>query len=129
MTPGEGFADKLPTPGDDHWITPEELEVFVDSFERTGIEAALHSYRTLDLDWELLGPYADRPLEVPAIFIAGEHDLPALWAVDAIERFPEVATRAREPAILEGLGHWNCQEDPAVFNAALLDFLASAESA
>lgn len=129
MTPGEGFADKLPTPGENHWITAEELEVFVDSFERTGIEAALHSYRTLDLDWELLGPYAERPLEVPAIFIAGEKDLPALWGVDAIQRFPEVATRASEPAILEGLGHWNCQEDPARFNAALLDFLADVKPA
>lgn len=129
MTPGEGFADKLPTPGDDHWITAEELDVFVDNFERTGIEAALNSYRTMDLDWELLGPYADRPIEVPAIFIAGEKDLPALWGVDAIRRLPEVATRAHEPAILEGLGHWNAQEDPAKFNAALLGFLAEAKPA
>jgi pimeloyl-ACP methyl ester carboxylesterase len=127
MTPGEGFADKLPTPGDDHWITPAELDVFVDSFERSGIEAALNSYRTLDLDWELLGPYAEQPLEVPAIFIAGEKDLPALWAVDAIRRFPEVASKPYEPAILAGCGHWNCQEDPAQFNAALLGFLSEAK--
>jgi pimeloyl-ACP methyl ester carboxylesterase len=127
MVPGEGFSDKLPTPGDDHWISAEELDVFVANFERTGIESALNSYRTLDLDWELLGPYADRPLDVPALFIAGEKDLPALWGVDAIARMPEVAPQAHAPAILEGCGHWNAQEDPALFNRTLLEFLATAK--
>lgn len=129
MVPGEGFADKLPTPGEDHWISAEELDVFVASFERTGIEAALNSYRTMDLDWELLGPYADRPIDVPALFIAGEKDLPALWGVDAIARMREVAPQAHAPAILEGCGHWNAQEDPALFNRTLLEFLAAAKPA
>lgn len=129
MVPGEGFSDKLPTPGEDHWITAEELDVFVANFERTGIEAALNSYRTMDLDWELLGPYADRPLDVPALFIAGEKDLPALWGVDAIARMGEVAPQAHDPAILEGCGHWNAQENPALFNRTLLEFLATAKPA
>lgn len=129
LKPGEGFRDKLPEPGPDHWITEEELDVFVDAYEKTGIETPLNSYRTMDLDWELLAPMAGKPLEVPAIFIAGEHDIPALWGVDAIERFPEVATKAHPPAILEGLGHWNAQEDPAKFNAALLGFLSEAKPA
>jgi pimeloyl-ACP methyl ester carboxylesterase len=125
MAPGEGFSDKLPTPGDDHWLAAADLEVYVANFESTGIEAALNSYRTLDLDWELLEPYADRPLDVPALFIAGEKDLPALWGVDAIGRMPEVAPQAHEPVLLEGCGHWNFQEDPAMFNAALLGFLGA----
>ena len=79
LKPGEGFRDKLPEPGPDHWITDEELEVFVDAYEKTGVETPLNSYRTMDLDWELLAPMAGKPLEVPAIFIAGEHDIPALW--------------------------------------------------
>jgi epoxide hydrolase A/B len=127
LKPGEGFADKLPEPGEDHWISEEDLEVFVSAYEQTGIETALHSYRTSDLDWELLAPYAGRPLEVPALFIAGEHDIPALWGVDAIERMKEVAPMAHEPAILEGLGHWNAQEDPELFNSALLGFLTTAK--
>jgi pimeloyl-ACP methyl ester carboxylesterase len=79
----------------------------------------------MDLDWELLAPWAGKPLEVPAIFIGGEHDLPAIWGIDAITRMGEVAPQARPPAILAGLGHWNFQEDPAAFNAALLGFLDS----
>jgi hypothetical protein len=39
---------------------------------------------------------------------------------------PEVAAKAHPTAILDGLGHWNFQEDPAEFNAALLGFLAEA---
>jgi pimeloyl-ACP methyl ester carboxylesterase len=128
LGPGEGFSDKLPEPGDDHWIEPEELEVYIDSYERTGLETPLDSYRTMDLDWELLAAYAGKQLEPPAIFIAGEHDIPALWGVDAITRFPEVAMRPYEPQILTGLGHWHAQEDPAAFNAALLDFLADARN-
>jgi pimeloyl-ACP methyl ester carboxylesterase len=126
LRPGEGFSDKLPVPGDDHWISAEELEAYVGAYECTGLETPLNSYRTMDLDWELLAPWAGKPLEVPAIFIGGEHDLPAIWGIDAIQRMPEVAPQARPPAILEGLGHWNFQEDPAAFNAALLGFLADA---
>jgi pimeloyl-ACP methyl ester carboxylesterase len=125
LRPGEGFSDKLPIPGDDHRIKPDELEAYVAAYECTGLETPLNSYRTMDLDWELLAPWAGKPLEVPAIFIGGEHDLPAIWGIDAITRMGEVAPQARPPAILAGLGHWNFQEDPAAFNAALLGFLDS----
>ncbi len=127
LKPGEGFSDKLPTPGPDHWINAAELDTYVAAYECTGLETPLNSYRTLDLDWELLAPWAGRPLDVPAIFIGGEHDLPTIWGIDAIERMPEVAPQAHDPAILAGLGHWNFQEDPAKFNDALLGFLADAK--
>ena len=124
LKPGEGFSDKLPESrtrpldrGGRARVLRRRLRV------RPGLETPLNSYRTLDLDWELLAPWAGVPLDVPAIFIGGEHDLPAIWGIDAVERLPEVATKPHEPAILEGLGHWNFQEDPAKFNAALVGFL------
>lgn len=125
LRPGERFSDRLRASDEGRWISERELEVFVAAYEQTGLEGPLHSYRTMDLDWELLAPFAGRPLEVPALFIAGEHDLPALWGVDAIRRMPEVAPEAHEPAILTGLGHWSAQEAPAKFNEPLLAFLAA----
>lgn len=121
---GKGFSDDLIEPeAQPEWLSLEDLDIYAAEFERAGLETALHSYRTNDLDWELLAPFEGRPLEVPALFVGGDRDLPTLWARDAINRMSEVAIDVRGRVIIDDCGHWVQQEKPDEFNRALLDFL------
>jgi pimeloyl-ACP methyl ester carboxylesterase len=123
LEPGATMRDGLLTPDViPDWLA-EDLDFYVAEFERTGLEYALNWYRCLDLDWELLAPYADRPVEVPAMFIGADLDVATLWGSEAIAAFPTTVPKLTETVILEGCGHWFTREKPAETNAALLRFL------
>ena len=56
----DGSAPKRPD-----WLSEEELQVYVDAFERTGFTGGLNWYRNIDRNWELTAPYDDRRVEPP----------------------------------------------------------------
>ena len=124
-----GFLDGMATPEKlPDWLGADDLDVYVEQFERTGFRGGLNWYRNFDRNWELLAPFADRKVEVPALFIGGLRDAvvtgPELAepgpGVQMLEMFCE---DLRGKVLIEGAGHWNQQEAPAETNAALLDFL------
>jgi pimeloyl-ACP methyl ester carboxylesterase len=108
------------------WLA-EELDVYVEEFERTGVEFALNWYRCLDLDWELLAPFEGRPVEVPALFLGGEADPSTLWGAESIRRASKHIPRLVDSIILPGCGHRSPREQPKETNAVLIDFLQSLE--
>lgn len=78
LRPGAKMRDRMltPPPGAlDAVFTSEDIDYYVEAFERSGITPPLNYYRSLELDWELLGGYEGRPLEVPALFIGGDRDI------------------------------------------------------
>jgi pimeloyl-ACP methyl ester carboxylesterase len=104
------------------FMTEEELQVYVDTFEATGFTGGLNWYRNVDSNWELLEPYAGRKIEQPALFMAGTRDSTAKWMPpQAMEGH---VTDLREVVMVEGAGHWLQQERPDEVNAALLRLLA-----
>jgi pimeloyl-ACP methyl ester carboxylesterase len=124
LAPGEGFSESFLTPEEQpDWLPAEDLEVYSEEFERSGFESALNSYRTGDLDWEQLGEFVGRPVEVPALFIGGDRDMPTLWGREAVLRMSEQVSDLRGSVIVEECGHWVQQERPEEFNRALLEFL------
>jgi pimeloyl-ACP methyl ester carboxylesterase len=123
LDPGAKMRDGLLTPEVlPDWLA-EDLDFYVGEFERTGLEFALNWYRCLDLDWELLAPFAGRPVAVPAMFIGADLDVATLWGSEAIAAFPQTVPQLTETVILEHCGHWFTREKPAETNAALLRFL------
>lgn len=116
--------DELPA-----WLSPDDLEVYVGEFERTGFRGGLNWYRNFDRNWELLAPFADLRVTVPALFVGGLRDAVVTGpeyaeegpAVKMLETFCE---DLRGKVLIEGAGHWNQQEAPEETNAALLEFLA-----
>jgi pimeloyl-ACP methyl ester carboxylesterase len=104
------------------WLSAEELQVYVDSFERTGFTGGLNWYRNIDRNWELTEPFEDRRIEQPAMFLTGE--------LDPVRRFmPAEAmdgwvTDLRTQIVIPGVGHWVQQQAPDAVNEALLAFLA-----
>ena len=103
-------------------MSEADLQVYVDSFERTGFTGGLNWYRNIDRNWELTEPYAERRISQPAMFLTGE--------LDPVRRFmPAEAmdgwvTDLRKTVVVPDAGHWVQQQSPETVNAELLDFLA-----
>jgi pimeloyl-ACP methyl ester carboxylesterase len=123
---GNGLLDSLtdtdqPIP----WLPEAELDAVAAEFQRTGFTGGLNWYRNFDRNWEVAEAFADRTIDMPSLFIAGEKD-PVLIMVP-----PSVmdgwVTDLRDPVIVPGAGHWIQQERPVEVNQALLGFLKSIE--
>ena len=103
------------------WLSEDELDVYIETFERTGFTGGLNWYRNIDRNWELTEPLAERRVEQPALFLTGE--------LDPVARFmPAEAMRGwvtdlRHEITVPSAGHWVQQQAPEAVNAALLDFL------
>lgn len=103
------------------WLPEEDLQVYIDAFEKTGFTGGLNWYRNMDRNWELTEPWKDSRVEQPALFLTGELDL--------VRNFMPAAamngwvTDLRREVIVPGAGHWVQQQAPEAVNAALLEFL------
>ena len=116
--------EKLPD-----WLREEDLEVYVAEFERTGFRGGLNWYRNFDRNWELLAPFADLRIRVPALFVGGLRDAVVTGPEFAgegplVKMLGSFCDDLRGKVLIEGAGHWNQQEAPEETNAALLGFLA-----
>jgi pimeloyl-ACP methyl ester carboxylesterase len=105
------------------WMTEDELQVYVDEYERTGFTGGLNWYRAMDRSWEMTAPYAGRTIDRPALFLTGSRDPVRTFAPAAV--MDGYVTDLRATVEVEGAGHWVNQERPDEVNAALLDFLHS----
>jgi pimeloyl-ACP methyl ester carboxylesterase len=114
----EGADPKRP-----EWMSEDELQVYVDAFERTGFTGGLNWYRNIDRNWELTAPYGDRRIEQPAMFLTGELDLVrSFMPAEAMDGW---VTDMRASVIVPGAGHWVQQQAPQAVNDALLAFLGA----
>jgi pimeloyl-ACP methyl ester carboxylesterase len=101
-------------------LPPEELDVFVRAFERTGFGGGIDWYRNFDRNWETAPQVGVAKIEVPSLMITAEWDM-------ALR--PELA--AGMPALVPDLemhqiarcGHWTQQEQPDELNRILVDWL------
>ena len=104
-----------------HFMSEDELAVYVEAFERTGFAGGLSYYRNIDRNWELTEPFGDRRIEQPAMFLTGERDpVRAFMPAEAMNGW---VTDLRASVVVPEAGHWVNQEAPEEVNAALLDWL------
>jgi pimeloyl-ACP methyl ester carboxylesterase len=117
----EWAADPGPEPPTPHFLTDEELDVYVEAFERTGFRGGLAYYRNLDRNWEETADVAERRIEQPALFLTGERDpVRSFTPAAAMQGW---VTDLREEIVVPEAGHWVQQESPEPVNEALLRFL------
>ncbi|MFF7453089.1 alpha/beta fold hydrolase [Kitasatospora sp. NPDC008115] len=115
--------EKLPD-----WLSEADIEAFVADYAEHGERAftgGLNWYRNIDRNNELLAGLAGRPVEVPALYVAGDQDMvTSQIPEDAMRLLLEHLTpKLFRRVTLPGVGHWTQQESPAEVSAALLDFL------
>jgi pimeloyl-ACP methyl ester carboxylesterase len=107
------------------WLGESDLDMYAREFERKGtFRFGLNWYRCIDLNWELLAPFAGRRIEQPALFIGAEHDVVFGQTHEAVLATRTAIPLLREPVWISGSGHWIQQERPDEVNDALLTFLA-----
>ncbi|MGV9541608.1 alpha/beta fold hydrolase [Nocardia beijingensis] len=113
-------SGELPRPP---WLSEDELQVFVDAFERTGFSGGLNYYRNMDRNWELTAPLDGHVITRPSFFLTGSEDAVRMFM--PAETMTSVLADLRENIVIAGAGHWIQQERPAEVNEALVKFLDS----
>jgi len=124
---GRGMVARLPEPERlPDWLSQADLDHYSAVFSRTGFTGGLNWYRNFDRNWELTPDLAGARIEVPALFVAGAGD-PVL-GMAPLDAMRAHTADLRGVVMVPGAGHWVQQEEPAVVNAALLEFLAGLEA-
>ena len=107
------------------WLSEADIDYYAGEFGRVGFRGGLNWYRNSDRNWELLAPYAGARVTVPALYVAGDHDLVLRFrGMDQLlANLSKVIPGLRNTILLPGCGHWTQQERAADVNAAMIDFL------
>jgi len=125
---GSTFLGDMPAPPRlPPWLREEDVDFYTAEFTRTGFRGGLNWYRNSDRNWEALAPFAGARVTVPALYVAGDHDLVVRFpGMDQlIPNLSRFVPNLRRTIMLPGCGHWTQQERPAEVNAAMLEFLRS----
>jgi pimeloyl-ACP methyl ester carboxylesterase len=108
------------------WLPDEDLAIYAAEFDRTGFQGGLNWYRTsvLPVFTRELAVYANRRIQVPLTFIAGEADWGYRQSPRALEAMEETACADyRGTHLIPGAGHWIQHEQPEAAVRQILSFL------
>ena len=107
------------------WLSEADLDVYAADFARSGFRGPLNYYRNVDRNWELMAAFDGTNVTVPALYIAGDHDMVVAFpdAAEQIANMKQFVPLLRDIQMLPGCGHWTQQERPAEVNAAIIEFL------
>jgi pimeloyl-ACP methyl ester carboxylesterase len=121
MMAGREIPDGLPT-----WLTQDDLDAYVEQFETSGFFGPVSWYRNLDADYQLV---KDLPAPaMPTAFIGGRQDGVIAYRPEYVEAMDTLLPDYKGTIWIDDAGHWTQQEQPAAFNAALLELLGRVES-
>jgi pimeloyl-ACP methyl ester carboxylesterase len=122
---GPGAPATLPA-----WLSEADIDFYAGEFKRSGFRGPLNYYRNIDRNWELMAAFADKKVTVPALYIAGDHDmvLAAPGTAEYLAGLKQFVPALRDIQLLPGCGHWTQQERPGEVNAAIIDFVRSLPS-
>ena len=104
-------------------MSEDDLAYYVGEFERTGFTGALNWYRNIRRNWELSATYANTKVTMPALFVAGDHDVVGQFMSN--DDMPGWLTDLRGMVSMPATGHWIQQERAEEVSAILLEFLSS----
>ena len=102
------------------FLTDDEFEAFVETFERTGFTGGINWYRNFTRNWEISEGKPARIEGIPCLMVMAEKDavLPPA-AADGMEAY----VADLEKVLVKDSGHWTQQEQPEAVNRILLDWL------
>ncbi|APP86332.1 alpha/beta fold hydrolase [Xanthomonas hortorum pv. vitians] len=100
-------------------LSDEELDFYVEKFERTGFTPGLNWYRNWSRNWQA-NRNIDQTINVPSLMIAAEDDVTlAPNMMDGMESFvPDV-----EKHVVRDCGHFSLEEKPGEVTGIVIDWL------
>ncbi|KAJ4836952.1 hypothetical protein Tsubulata_032311 [Turnera subulata] len=124
---GKGFGNPLDVPIVlPSWLSEEDAQYYVSTFEKRGITGGLNYYRNLDLNWELSAPWTGCQIKVPVKFIVGDQDLTynSFGVKDYIRegQFKKNVPLLEELVIMEGVAHFIGEEKADEINKHIYEF-------
>ncbi|MGH1469760.1 MAG: alpha/beta fold hydrolase [Cellvibrionaceae bacterium] len=107
------------------WFSQEDLDFYVNEFTESGFVGGINYYRNIDGNWNLMKPYANNPIKIPVLFMAGDKDNVIGRAtreklLDAMKPF---VPNIDDVILLPNIGHWIQQETPKAVNDRVIAFL------
>ncbi|MCW2783921.1 MAG: alpha/beta hydrolase fold [Marmoricola sp.] len=127
---GTSYLDALPPapPLPWSWLDESEFATFVSAYAAGGpgreLAGGLASYRAADLDWQSARQWSGTTIDQPTLLVMGEHDPVRSFAPPDLEAQRTWLTGLQDVVLVPQAGHHVQQEQPAAFNAVLLDWLA-----
>ncbi|KAK6915620.1 Alpha/beta hydrolase fold-1 [Dillenia turbinata] len=109
------------------WLTEEDLNYYVQKYNKKGFTGPLNYYRALDLNWELTAGWTGAKVGVPVKFIVGDQDM--IYTTPGMKEyihgvgFKQDVPLLEGVVIVEGAGHFINQERAEDINAYILDFI------
>ena len=108
------------------WLSPDEHEVYVETYARTGFQGGLNWYRATHDPASLRyqSTFHGLQIEVPTLFIAGNKDWGTYQTPGALNAMETRACKAYAGTqLIAGAGHWVQQEQPEALASSLEAFL------
>lgn len=106
-------------PGGELILNEDELDYFVNAFERSGFTKPINWYRNWSRNWSAF-ENVNPSIAIPTLFIAASDEL--VVGPEHVESMkaliPELTVHT-----LEQCGHWSQQEHPAAVNRLIVDWL------
>ena len=95
------------------WLSEAELDIYAEGFARSGFRGPLNYYRNIDRNWEQMAAFDGTKVTVPALYIAGDHDMVVGFRrCRHIANMKQVVPLLRDIRMLPGCGHWTQQDAP-----------------
>jgi epoxide hydrolase A/B len=123
IRPGARMRDRFVSGELPAWLSDDDLDVYVDEFERSGFTGGLNRYRNVDRDWDDLAAYDGAVITQPSLFIGGALDASAAWFQNVIDSFSTTMPGLVSSHLLAGCGHWVQEERSAHVNELLINWL------
>lgn len=112
---------KMGPPAGERIVSEEELQVFADTFGRSGFTGPINWYRNWSRNWATT-VHCPQRIDVPALYVRAGNDL-ATAAIPDLEKGMAACVADLECHEIRDSGHWIQQEYPDELNAILLDWL------
>jgi len=100
-------------------IGDDDLQVYIDTFTKTGFRGGVNWYRNIDRNWKMTEGVSSK-IDKPCLYVGAEDDvvLPPSMAANMGALIPDL-----EKKVILECGHWTQQEKPDELNAILIDWL------
>jgi pimeloyl-ACP methyl ester carboxylesterase len=113
---------------DCHWLTNEELNVYVSEYNRNTFQGGLQWYRCSveGVNQKAMSLFAGCRITVPSLFLSGKKDWGIYQTPGAIECMrDQVCTSMKDIVLIDNAGHWVQQEQSQAVIDTLSDFLGT----